>query len=409
MVWIHGGAYVNGGTSTPLYDGGAFARQGIVFVSVNYRLGRFGFFAHPALIAANEGPIGNFAYMDQIAALRWVQRNVAAFGGNPDQVTLIGESAGGDSVMHLLTSPLTKGLFQRVIVMSGDGRTHMLGGFKLTGGSSREPSADRIGLNFAKSMGITGAGPRALSALRALPAEKIRGKLSMSVLLKSTPGPLTYVKGAIVDGYMVIASPEEVLRRSEGIKVPVMIGTTSQDLPVRFPPSKENPLSFFGSNASKAGALYHADGMLEPMHIYSAVGVDMTMHEPARFVARQMTQSGQPVWLYRFGYVPTSLRPKVHAAAHGSDLPFLFDTLAARYGEAVTETDRATARTINSYFANFAKSGDPNGADLPTWPPYDPARSDLMMFTADNGPVILADPLKARLNLVERAVEAGRR
>lgn len=408
LVWIHGGAYVTGGTSTPLYDGSAFARQGLIVVSANYRLGRFGFFAHPALIGANEGPIGNFGYMDQTAALRWVQRNIAAFAGDSNQVTLVGESAGGDSVMHLLTSPQAKGLFQRAIVMSGHGRTHVLGGFKLSGGTPQEPSADQIGVNFAKSVGITDTGPQALRALRDLPADKICGDLSTSWLLKSVPGPPTYAKGAIVDGSIVMTSPEEILRRKEAVKVPMMIGTTSQDLSVTFPPSKKDPLSYFGPNTKKARALYNADGMLMPSDIYSAVGVDMTMHEPARFVAHQMTQAGMPVWLYRFGYVADSLRPRIRGAAHASELPFAFGTLLARYGEAVTERDRRAEWSVNAYFANFAKYGDPNGAGLPTWPMFDPERSDLMVFTMDNGPVVIPDPLKGRLDLVEQAAKAWR-
>nr|HMN29434.1 carboxylesterase family protein [Caldilineaceae bacterium] len=117
MVWIHGGGFVGGGASIPWYDGSAFARQGMVVISLNYRLGRLGFFAHPALLAAQEGPVGNFGFMDQIAALQWVQRNAAAFGGDPQQVTLVGQSAGGASVLALLTSPVTTGLFQQVVVL----------------------------------------------------------------------------------------------------------------------------------------------------------------------------------------------------------------------------------------------------------------------------------------------------
>src|SRR5262249_32154894 len=156
--------------------------------------GRFGFFAHPALIAAKEGPVGNFGYMDQIEALHWVHRNIAVFGGNPDQVTLVGESAGGDSVMHLVTSPPANAPFQRAIVMSGDGRSHVLGGFRLTGGTPQEPSADEIGVNFARSVGIASSGPDALQALRALPPVSVLGGLNMSGVLK-LPTPLTYVKG----------------------------------------------------------------------------------------------------------------------------------------------------------------------------------------------------------------------
>ncbi len=408
LVWIHGGAYVSGGTSTPLYDGSALARHGLIVVSANYRLGRFGFFAHPALIAAHEGPVGNFAYMDQIAALRWVQRNIAAFAGDPTQVTLAGESAGGDAVMHLLTSPQTKGLFHRAIVMSGHGRAHVLGGFKLSGGTPQDPSADQIGAAFAKSMGITDTGPRALTALRDLPAEKVCGGINLSWLAKPAPGPLTYAKGPIVDGALVMTAPEAILRRQEAVTVPLMIGTTSQDLAMMFPPSKIDPLSYFGPNAKRARAAYHAAGTQLPSDLYAAMGADMTMHEPSRFVATQMTHAGMPVWLYRFGYVAESLRSRIRGAVHASELPFIFGTLMARYGEAVTERDRETERFMNAYFANFAKHGNPNGANLPTWPPFDPERSDLMVFSMDNGPVVIPDPWKDRLDLVEQTAKTWR-
>lgn len=408
IVWIHGGAYVNGGASTPLYDGSAFARRRLVFVSLNYRLGRFGFFAHPALRAAHEGPVGNFSFMDQIAALRWVKRNIAAFGGNSDQITLVGQSAGGDAVMHLLTSPQAKDLFNRAIVMSGGGRSSLLGGNDLTNGTSQLPSAEQIGLNFARQAGITGTGPDALIALRALPAATVLGTLDLSELANSTSAFPTYVNGSIVDGEIVQGSPEDMLRKRQAAHVPIIVGTTCQDLPVYFPPSKVHPLTFFGSTATKARAAYNAGGIRTTDEIYAAIGGDMTMQEPARFVAKEMTRAGLRVWLYRFCYVADSLRKKVRGASHGSELPFVFDTLMFRYGDAVTSHDRAAARALNTYFANFAKLGDPNGAGMPTWPPFDPARSELMLFTSDNGPVMVPDPLRARLDLIERVADGNR-
>ena len=170
LVWIYGGGFIGGGSSSPISDGGAFARQGVVFVSLNYRLGRLGFFAHPALSAANEGPLGNYGYMDQIAALRWVKRNIASFGGDPDQITVMGESAGGISVADLIVSPAAKGLFNRAIIMSGGGRAAMANRpLKDDGGPI--PSAEQIGMNFAKSQGISGAGEDTLARLRALPSK----------------------------------------------------------------------------------------------------------------------------------------------------------------------------------------------------------------------------------------------
>jgi para-nitrobenzyl esterase len=132
MVWIHGGSFLNGSSSAAIFDGSALARQGLVVVSLNYRLDRLGFFAHPALTTAQEGPLGKYGLMDQLAARRWVQRNIAAFAGNPDHVTTCGESAGGISVLHLLTWPEAQGLFHRAVIMSGGGRTHLVSLRKLS-------------------------------------------------------------------------------------------------------------------------------------------------------------------------------------------------------------------------------------------------------------------------------------
>jgi para-nitrobenzyl esterase len=402
MVWIHGGGFLNGGSSDAIADGSEFARRGLVLVSFNYRLGRLGFFAHPALTAAREGLLGNYGFLDQLAALRWVKRNIGAFGGNPDQVTIVGESAGGVSVMHLLMWPAARGLFHRAAVLSGGGRIYMPNMRKLSEVSPQLPSAEESGLEFAESMGITGTGAEALKALRALPVEKVNGDMSMEALLTKPP---TYAGGPIFDGKTVTATPGEILRQGEAAKVPLIIGTTSQDLPVIYPPSREDPLSFFGPEAAKASALYNPGGELPTPALAAAVAVDLTMHEPARFAARQMAAAGNPVWLYRFSYVAESLRPKETGAAHSSELPYLFKTLDARYGKDATDKDRAMAQVVHTYFANFAKTGDPNGAGLPAWPKYDPAKSDLMNFTLDNGPVMEADPWKERLDLVERPAE----
>ena len=395
LVWIHGGGYLTGGSSPAIYDGSGFARHGIVFVGFNYRLGRFGFFAHPALIAANEGPVGNFALMDQIEALRWVKRNIGAFGGNPEQVTVMGESAGGFSVIALLTSPQAKGLFHRAIILSGGGRTFLLGGRKLTGGTPIEPSADQIGANFAKSVGIEDDEPQALTALRALPAMTVVGEPDMS----------TYVGGPIIDGRIVMASPNAMLRRGEVARMPIIIGSTMQDLSTDLPPSTENPLSYFGADAEQARAIYNPDNKRDPSQVRLAVGADITMHEPARFIAKQMTQLGMPAWLYRFGYVAELKRPTQTVASHASELAFLFDTLDVRLGKAVTEKDRTTADDFSRYFKNFVKSGQPNGQGLPTWPKFDPGQSELMAFTLGNGPIAKRDPWKDRLDLVERAAD----
>ncbi len=402
LVWIHGGGFLNGSSAAAIYDGSAFAEQGLVVVSFNYRLGRMGFFAHPALTAAGEGPLGNYGLMDQLAALQWVQRNIAAFGGDPEQVTIMGESAGGISVMHHLTSPQSAELFHQAAVLSGGGRSFLVSLRNLSEGTAALPSAEQSGVEFARSMGITSDGAEALTALRALPAEQVNGDMSMADLLDKPP---TYAGGPIFDGEVITATPQAILQAGAAANVPILIGTTSADLPVAFPPI-DNPLSFFGADATRALAAYNPDGTLPGEAVVVTIAIDMTMHEPARFVARQMTDANNPAWLYRFGYVAESLRPETLGADHASEQPYLFSTLDARYGEAVTANDREMARLFHTYFANFAKTGDPNGDGLPPWPQYDPATPDLMIFTLDDGAVILPDPWTERLDLVERAFEA---
>lgn len=403
MVWVHGGGFLNGGASAAIFDGTAFAQKGMVLVSFNYRLGRLGFFAHPALTRAAEGPLGNYGLMDQVAALQWVQRNIAAFGGDPNRVTLIGESAGGISVMHHLTSPAARGLFHQAVVLSGGGRTFLVGLRRLQTGTLALPSAEQSGLEFARSQGITSLGAKALTMLRGLPAEQVNGDLSMAALLEKPP---TYAGGPVFDGEVITALPEQALRQGEVADVPLIIGTTTADLPVTFPPL-DNPLSFFGADAEQALAAYNPEGNLPPEAVITQIAVDITMHEPARFVARRMRDRGNPVWLYRFGYVAESLRPETLGAPHASELPFMFDTLDARYGKAVTAKDRLAAQQFHHYIANFVITGNPNHAGLPPWAEYNASSAELLLLTPEAESVMAADPWAQRLDLVERAVETS--
>lgn len=179
MVWIHGGGFLNGAASVPFFDGSQFARQGVILVSINYRLGRLGFFAHPALSAENHRPLANYALLDQLAALKWVKKNISAFGGDANQVTIAGESAGGISVVHLLTWSAARGLFHRAVVMSGGGRSYIVQHRKLNQAIGALPSAEDSGIEFAKSVGITDTGAAGLKALGALPGEKVNGNMNM--------------------------------------------------------------------------------------------------------------------------------------------------------------------------------------------------------------------------------------
>jgi len=257
MVWIHGGALVHGGTS--LYPGDALAKQGIIVVSMNYRLGRLGFFAHPALAAEAPGDLrGNYGYMDQRAALQWVQRNIAAFGGDPKAVTVFGESAGGGSVMVHLTSPLSRGLFQRAILQSPAIPTARAKVIPLT----ELADAEKLAVAYAASLGVRGEGPEALNALRGLPATQLVEEApARAVIAKLFAGrSVIGLGGAIRDGKLVVEAPESALAAGRQTMVPVVVGANDRDLGIGNARSKDVLFQTFGSSAAQARRLYDPHG-----------------------------------------------------------------------------------------------------------------------------------------------------
>jgi para-nitrobenzyl esterase len=400
MVWIHGGGYVGGGSADPTYDGAAFARQGIVVVSFNYRLGRFGFFAPSAVLANTEGPFGNYGYLDQIAALRWVQDNISSFGGDPHRVTVAGESAGGASILHLMTSPAVEdGLFHQAVILSGGGREALLDR-PMSGGSLLEFSAPTVDNLFAASAGVTGNGQTALAELRALPSDRLVANLDLQKLVERRLVGATLPGVPAVDGTIVAGQPQDRFLAGAAKLMPVIIGTTGTDVPTHFPPNKLHPLTWFGPDEAAAREAYgYANarflGPIALVELFLSIGVDLTMHEPAHFIARILQEAGYPAWVYQFTYTAESTRPEHQSQVHAGELPFLFDTLAARYGEAVTANDQSTARAFHTYVSNFIQHGDPNGEDLPEWPAALSGEFDVMDFTLDDGPVYGPDPRPA--------------
>jgi para-nitrobenzyl esterase len=404
MVWIYGGGFVNGGSSPAVYNGAKFAQKGIVFVSFNYRVGRFGFFAHPALTAAKEGPLGNYGYLDQIEVLRWVKRNISQFGGDPSNVTVFGESAGGGSTLNILISPMTRGLFNRVAVMSGGGRPASFGLMhKLSEERPGSPSAESIGVNFAHSLGIEGTGPDALAKLRALPADQVVQGLNLGSMTRASQ---TYAGGPIEDGSIVIPqTAQAMIQAVRQRRVQVLIGSTSADIGFPFVQNEDGLRDQFGDRADAVRAAYHVDHGATLREMAQSLAMDATMTEPARYVAGIVASTGQRAYYYRFSYVAESLRAKWKGGAtHASDIPFMFDTVAAKYGAALTAKDETMAQTANTYFTNFAKSGDPDSPGLPRWEPYTPENGFLMDFSYEGTAMGGPDPWKDRLDLVaERA------
>ncbi len=397
VVWIYGGGFVNGGSSPAVYDGTHFAEHGVVFVSFNYRVGRFGSFGFPALTQENpDEPHGNYGYMDQIAALKWVQRNIATFGGDPGNVTIEGESAGGGSVLTLLTSPLSQGLFQKAIVQSGGGRDLLMGQRYLSKTSPEgTPSAEAIGIKFAEGVGITDTSAAGLAALRALSADKVVAGLNMASMGQAAA---TYT-GPMLDGTIVRESPQSALLAGRWAKVPVMIGANSADIGFPRASTVDGLFAPFGADAEKAKAIYNPEHSDNVWQVGMRLGADQMMIEPSRFVAQTVSSQGLPAFEYRFSYVAASIRDKVPGAPHATEIPYVFDTVKAAYKDKLTPEDEKAAQNTHAYWVEFIKTGHPTPSGLPQWPSYDASSDKLMDFTLD-GPIAKADPLKARLDLI---------
>jgi para-nitrobenzyl esterase len=396
MVWIYGGGFVNGGSSPAVYDGSKFAESGVVLVSFNYRLGRFGFFAHPALTEfEGSGPLGNYAFMDQIAALEWVKKNVSAFGGDPSNVTIFGESAGGMSVFALLTTPAARGLFHKAIIESGGGR-NLLGQMRhIREARAGTVPGEQVGIAFAKKNGIEGTGAAALAALRALPVDQVVDKMNMMTMNNPT------YSGPMIDGKIVVEPVQDALLGGRVAKVPVMIGANSNEFGFLFARTWDDLMRPFGSDRAKAEAAYDPQGRKDLKATAMVIGADQFFVEPARFAARQIRAAGQPAYLYRFSYVAESMRKEWKGAPHATEIPFVFNTIAARYGDKLTPDDRKAAETAHAYWVAFARKGNPNGEGRPEWPVYERTEDRLMNFT-NEGPIAQRDPLNDRLDLVEK-------
>jgi para-nitrobenzyl esterase len=398
MVWIHGGGFVNGGASPAVYDGQHFAKRGVVLVSFNHRLGRFGFFAHPALSKEDpDGPLGNYGYLDQIAALKWVQKNVAAFGGDPGNVTVFGESAGGGSVHTLMVSPLAKGLFHKAIVESGGGRA---GGI-MTPRNLKE--AEAVGVAFAKVAGVTGEDATALAALRKLPAaDLVRGLnlMTMGQQRDTHAGPM-------IDGKIVVEEPEAAFRAGRQARIPYLVGANNREFGFMPLPQQavEGMLARFGTARDQVVAAYDPEKTGNMGEVGVGLMSDGAMVQPARLVARLAAAAGQPTFAYRFSYVASSIRKDVKGALHATEIPFVFETVRAKYGDATAAEDEAIAAAVNTYWVAFARTGDPNGDGRPKWPAYS-EKDDVIMNFAITGPAAKADPWKARLDLVEKFASA---
>jgi para-nitrobenzyl esterase len=413
MVWIHGGGFVGGSGADPVTAGDAFAKQGVILMTFNYRLGRLGHFAFPALTAEHpDEPKGSYAFMDMIAALQWVQENIAAFGGDPDNVTIFGQSAGGVAVHSLLTIPKAKGLFHKAISHSGGSRDGVLTGRPISA-ENADPfypvSAESIGINFARKHGIEGTDAGALAKLRALSVEEI---VDGGLENDGEGGPRIY-SGPILDGKLVVETAESAYKDGRHPSVPLITGSCSAEIGGNFvnsSRSKEELFSLFGELKDEAKAAYDPSGDKEFAEVQTLFNTDWVWAEPARFAARIFAARDIPAYIFHYGYVPANMQERMpYGARHGSEIAYVFNNLNSRRGTVeITVVDEELARILNTYWANFAKTGSPDGEGVPLWPKYDIEKEEILDIQPDGNIVGKRDTRKQRLDVIEKASSFNR-
>lgn len=350
MIWIHGGGYISGSGSAPLYDGSALAARGVVVVTFNYRLGRFGFFDHPELAKSGEG--ANFGLLDQRAAFQWVRDNIAAFGGDPEQVTLFGNSAGGESILFHMTSPGSQGLFQRAIVQSGLGGRDLL-----------ESSA-----SFDRERAST-------------PIADLRALTASDIIAWGTPS-LYRGFGPIIDGIVINSSIEAAFRARLQTPVPLIIGYNSFEIPPAGIGGTKAALALVGHNQKQRASSIAAYGSIERYE--QNIASDALFRIPAIRLARLHARAGHPTWAYEFDVVTPSVSTLLKGAPHASERAYVFNTLQS-LGWNTDERDAAIASEMANRWVAFARIGRPDTGSAP-WNRMTKERTDIFAITRAEKP-----------------------
>lgn len=363
MVWIHGGGFSQGSGNLPQLNGTAIPREGVVVVTINYRLAIFGFLAHPVLATDGE-TAGNYGLLDAVAALQWVQRNIAAFGGDPARVTIFGESAGADMVNYLLVAPAARGLFAQAISQSSSvgmvpvPRLDQRVGFNAPAAQLAQSYIDKLGLPATADPAAT---------LRALPTDRLLA--AMGERDRFTP---------IVDGRVLPDQPSRLFATGRQAMVPYMTGGNSWEASLgRMIGGGFSPA--FAARLVPAAEKARLYPQLSGEALDDAVFGDLVILSQSRFLANQMRAAQAPVYAYHFSWVAEDRRPQQPGAAHADDIAFVMGTLDAETGPGrVTGKDRSVSRLMMGYWVEFARRGNPNRSDLPEWPAYEAASAPVL-------------------------------
>jgi len=410
MVWIHGGGFQAGSASEPRQDGARLARKGVVVVGINYRLGVFGFLAHPSLTEeSGRGASGNQGLIDQVAALRWVRENIAAFGGDPENVTIFGESAGSFAVSALVASPLARGLVHRAIGESG----------AYVGRHALDPkglaASEELGSKLAASLGAD-----SLAALRAKPADEV---LKAALALRLQPG-----FAPSVDGYVWPKDPNDIYAAGEQARVPLLAGSNADEVRAGVVLGKERPTatsfaeqtrSRFGAAADSLLKVYPAGSDEEAVESAAALAGDLFLaYATWKWTDVHGRTGGAPVYRYSFDRkIPVAPGTKVNGkpataadvgARHAGEIEYVFGALDSQPTVPWEATDRQLSDLLMSYWSNFARTGDPNGPGLPPWPRYH-ADGGFPVMHLDVTSGARPDTLRARYEALDAVLAGPRR
>ena len=377
MVWLHPGGYTSGSGAAPATDGEALAKKGVVLVTINYRLGIFGFFSHPDLTRESDRRgAANQAFLDQAAALQWVQKNIAAFGGDPKRVTVFGDSAGASSIGNLVASPLTKGTYQRAIAESGAWSGLSIGAVR------KLDDAEQAGVRTAEALGA-----KSLADLRAKPAAE--------VLAGGRGG------GPVIDGWFLPDEPANIFAQGKQNDVPILVGSNKDEGTFFSQPTTaaawiQRAKQRYGDMADQFLKLYPAGSDMEANASELAAFRD-ELGWAQRNWARLQTKTGKSkAYLYYFTHEPPATpgaqqRPdgfpaQGAGATHGAEAPYVFENLLGNRPWA--DLDHKLSDTVSSYWVNFAANGDPNGKNLPKWSPFDDKKNTRMVLgdVVETGP-----------------------
>ena len=384
MIWIHGGSFVTGTASDPLFDGSKLAQAGVVVITLNYRLGAFGWLAHPALAEGSaNSPAANYGMMDQIAALRWVHDNIGAFGGEPNNVTLFGTASGATSVALLMLCEQSRDLFQKAILESPPARERV----------RAMETAEAVGKQFLRAAGYdrNGTDPRAIDSEVVLAAEKM-------LLAKSSPKKSSPDFGPTADGILVKEDIATGFGAGRENRIPLIIGSNDDETAFDREPDLKEELGLAGTSVDELRGLY-PEAARNPAELAARLYTDRVFTEPARFVARSHAAAGAPTFRYRFSYVPEAQR-QGSDGGRGGELQFIFGAEGVPGAGMFTHRDREVSNSMRAYWTNFAKTGDPNGPGLPRWETSSSLEQLLLISNA--GISGSNDPWSERLDRLER-------